>query len=538
MNPVVKRGDTVLQMHELTEADLVVLARADDAEAFRLLLERYQPMALAIALHQVSQSETAQDLVQEAMLQTYLSLDRLRDVTRFKSWFYGIVLNVCRNWQRRHSSYVLSLDLWDEYQLFSGIADPYEMIEEHELRCAVQQAVQSLSVKNRAVMFLCYYEGLRLEEIATRLHLSLAAVKSRLHEGRNQLKKHLTPSYPELSLTRSSKRRRPTMLNMKLIKVVPQEQRALVVLLDLPGRRVLPLWLNPMEGFPLAVLLKHVSQREAPNEPSSFEFVSNLLRATGGTVQAVHIEELQDQLLYARLLLQSLNGNQEVKARLGDALALAIREGSPILVADEIVRRIGMSLPPGESTTANQQLDQVVETLTAKTPFPASPGLPRIKEPHNLQFTEGLQRWELRGTFLFDQSGTHWQDYICGTEATGTEPGTMSGYLKARVPQPVGFADLRQAILADDYRGKHALLLAEIKTVGVEQQAGVYLRVVDPGRTRTSEEREQVTFQGTQDWTRSETQIEVPADSVFLLFGMSLTGKGQIWIKNVRLESV
>src|SRR5438034_542033 len=150
-----------------------------------------------------------------------------------------------------------------------------------------------------------------------------------------------------------------------------------------------------------------------------------------------------------------------------------------------------------------------------------------------------LLHWHQLGDGCCSNSPTEsWQDYICGTEATGTEPGTMSGYLKARVPQPVGFADLRQAILADDYRGKHALLLAEIKTVGVEQQAGVYLRVVDPGRTRTSEEREQVTFQGTQDWTRSETQIEVPADSVFLLFGMSLTGKGQIWIKNVRLESV
>ena len=50
-------------------------------------------MAFSIALHLVSQPETAQDLVQEATLQAYLSLDQLRDVTRFKNWFYGIVLN-------------------------------------------------------------------------------------------------------------------------------------------------------------------------------------------------------------------------------------------------------------------------------------------------------------------------------------------------------------------------------------------------------------------------------------------------------------
>src|SRR6266851_1408286 len=98
-------------MNELTDADLVVLARANDTEAFRLLLERYQTMALAIARHQVSQPETAQDLVQEAILQAYLSLDQLRDVTRFKSWFYGITLNVCRSWRRAQQRLPLSLDL-------------------------------------------------------------------------------------------------------------------------------------------------------------------------------------------------------------------------------------------------------------------------------------------------------------------------------------------------------------------------------------------------------------------------------------------
>ena len=93
-----------MHMHEATDADLVELARTDNTEAFRLLLERYHSLAFAIALHFVAQPETAQDLVQEAMLQAYLSLDHLRDATRFKSWFYGIVLNVCRYWRRRQQT--------------------------------------------------------------------------------------------------------------------------------------------------------------------------------------------------------------------------------------------------------------------------------------------------------------------------------------------------------------------------------------------------------------------------------------------------
>src|SRR5438309_1851359 len=116
-------------------------------------------------------------------------------------------------------------------------------------------------------------------------------------------------------------------------------------------------------------------------------------------------------------------------------------------------------------------------------------------------------------------SSTHWQDYACGTDATGPEAGAMSGYLKAQVPDPLGFADLRQPILADDYLGKRVRLSGDFKTAGVEQHAELYLRVVDRERTRANTDRQQVSLQGTQNWTRHETQIDVPADSVFILFG-------------------
>ena len=112
------------------------------------------------------------------------------------------------------------------------------------------------------------------------------------------------------------------------------------------------------------------------------------------------------------------------------------------------------------------------------------------------------------------------------------------GYLKAQVPQPLGFADLRQAILAENYQNTRIRLSADIKTDGVEQQAGLYLRVIDPAMTKPPEERQQVTFQGTHDWTRSEIQVEVPPESMHILFGISLTGKGQIWVTNVQLESI
>ncbi len=184
-----------MSMHEAPDADLVELARADSTEAFRLLLERYYTLAFALALHFVAQPETAQDLVQEAMLQAYLSLDHLRDATRFKSWFYGIVLNVCRYWRRKQRTPPLSLEMWNEEQLAMRSVDPHSLAEERELRCAVQEAVGHLSEKNRVVTFLFYYEDLSLEDIARLLNLSLTAVKSRLFQGRKQLQEQLKRLY-------------------------------------------------------------------------------------------------------------------------------------------------------------------------------------------------------------------------------------------------------------------------------------------------------------------------------------------------------
>ena len=143
--------------------------------------------------------------------------------------------------------------------------------------------------------------------------------------------------------------------------------------------------------------------------------------------------------------------------------------------------------------------------------------------PQNLRFTAGLEHWSLRGSFLHDPGGGCWQDFTCGTEP-GPDAASASGYLRAQVPDPSGFADLRQAILADAYRGRRVRLSADLKTVDATGKAGLYLRVIDPARSRPPEVREQLSLQGSTVWTRRHIEAEVPADSVYVLFGITLTG--------------
>jgi RNA polymerase sigma-70 factor (ECF subfamily) len=86
---------------DVSDGELARLARGGDPVAFRLLIERHQPMVRARARQLTADPGDVDDIVQESFLQAFLALDRLRDPDRFAGWLSGIVLNVCRSMHRR-----------------------------------------------------------------------------------------------------------------------------------------------------------------------------------------------------------------------------------------------------------------------------------------------------------------------------------------------------------------------------------------------------------------------------------------------------
>jgi RNA polymerase sigma factor (sigma-70 family) len=196
-------------MSEQSDSELVSLSRQGNKAAFSLLVSRYQPMAQRLATRMLGNGDLAQELVQEAMLQAYLSLEKLNDPTRFKSWLYGIVLNVCRKNLHRRRVICFSLetmlgDLADKpLPLAGSLPDPQLLAEQEELHTALQDAVNALSPKNRSVILLFYHEEFSLQEVAKRLNISVSAVKGRLHKSRHQLRERLLPLQDYIQLTSS-----------------------------------------------------------------------------------------------------------------------------------------------------------------------------------------------------------------------------------------------------------------------------------------------------------------------------------------------
>lgn len=180
-----------------SDLELVFLSQRGSKAAFGQLVLRYQPMAQRLATRVIGDRDLAQELVQDAMLQAYLSLDKLNDPTRFKSWLYGIVLNICRSNLRQRKLISFSLEamignLVDKPSIAASSPDPQLVAEQEELHTAVLEAIDTLSPKNRSATLLFYHEQFSLQEVANRLNISVGAVKGRLHKSRHQLRERLS----------------------------------------------------------------------------------------------------------------------------------------------------------------------------------------------------------------------------------------------------------------------------------------------------------------------------------------------------------
>jgi hypothetical protein len=160
------------------------------------------------------------------------------------------------------------------------------------------------------------------------------------------------------------------------------------------------------------------------------------------------------------------------------------------------------------------------------------PGQRRRFEPWNMAFTDGLDYWELAGSFL-DAGRPHWQDYSC----TAAD---RSAVLACAVPEPSGSAFLFQEIYAEDYRGAAVTFGGQLRTTGVAGQAGLHLAAgrpdQPPGALLSDGGGSSLTAPGSSGWTWHEVTSDVPGDVGVIRFGVWLVGRGRIELRGAELS--
>jgi RNA polymerase sigma-70 factor (ECF subfamily) len=138
---------------QITDAELGAQVYEGDKEAIGQLVDRHQQMVERIVKKMVADEWIAHELAQEAILQAYLSFDHLRDASRFKSWLYGITLNICRSYLQDQKMDILSLETImggvhsNIVTNFGDTVDPQIIAEAHDLHRVVMNATQSLAPK-------------------------------------------------------------------------------------------------------------------------------------------------------------------------------------------------------------------------------------------------------------------------------------------------------------------------------------------------------------------------------------------------------
>jgi RNA polymerase sigma-70 factor, ECF subfamily len=179
---------------------LVQRAQAGDRDALSTLVQSQQTYVYSIAMSLMHNPADAADMTQEAFVRLLRSLGTYRAETKFTTWLYRLVTNICLDGLRRRGRPVDSLDEPASTQAGDDAQTPGERLadsdrwtqpeEEVQLRESadeVRAALASLPPAQRLALTLHYFQDQRYEDIADVMALPLNTVKSHIRRGKERL---------------------------------------------------------------------------------------------------------------------------------------------------------------------------------------------------------------------------------------------------------------------------------------------------------------------------------------------------------------
>jgi RNA polymerase sigma-70 factor (ECF subfamily) len=129
-------------------------------------------------------------LLQEVFLRLFRFADHIDPGRPLEPWLYRMTTNLSYTWVKRHNRWLRPLEEVAEWLLGSKEI-PAQQVEVDESLQQLQQAITSLPLPHRGVVVLYYLNDLSLQEIAEILDIPVGTVKSRLHYGRQAIRKSL-----------------------------------------------------------------------------------------------------------------------------------------------------------------------------------------------------------------------------------------------------------------------------------------------------------------------------------------------------------
>ena len=166
-------------------------AQHGSEEAFTRLVEAYQTHVYNLCYRMLGEQELAEDAAQETFLRAYQHLHRYDSKRPFGTWILSIAAHYCIDRLRRRKFSFVSVDEEKEDGGFElpdlDAPNPETETVHGEQRERMQSMLKQLDAVDRAAIVLRYWNDASEAEIAETLHLTVSAVKSRLHRARKEL---------------------------------------------------------------------------------------------------------------------------------------------------------------------------------------------------------------------------------------------------------------------------------------------------------------------------------------------------------------
>ncbi len=159
----------------------------DRRSKFDRQLKEYLPQALRLAVRLTGNLDTAEEVVQEAMVRAARSWKTYRGEAPFRGWLYRIVVNTFRD----HLAHGISARELAEEPIDTKGRQPIELAMARELGELVAVEVSALPPRQREVMVLSAFDAMDAREIAAVLRISEASVYANLHLARTRLRGRL-----------------------------------------------------------------------------------------------------------------------------------------------------------------------------------------------------------------------------------------------------------------------------------------------------------------------------------------------------------
>jgi RNA polymerase sigma-70 factor (ECF subfamily) len=173
------------------DARLILKLQSGDLEALGLLYDRHRLPVFRTALAITHDQDAAEDILQECFLRLHTYVHRVDTSLPLSPWLYRITVNLSYTWVTRRNKWRAPLEDFVDQLIGPAKYNPEPEAERRDEMRLMQRAIDSLPFSQRVVVVLYYLNDLSLQEISDILGVPVGTVKSRLHYGRENMRRQM-----------------------------------------------------------------------------------------------------------------------------------------------------------------------------------------------------------------------------------------------------------------------------------------------------------------------------------------------------------